>query len=298
MNMPDTPLRLLVLGAHPDDAEYHAGGLAGVYRQAGHTVRLVSMTNGQAGHFERAPEQLAEIRRAEAARAGEVIGAEYVTWDIPDGELTPDLPTRQRVIREIRRFAPDLLLTHRPYDYHPDHRAAGQLVQDATYLVTVPNVLRDTPALFRDPVVAYMPDLFTKPNPLCPDIVLDVTEQVDTIVRMLACHATQVFEWLAYQEGLLDQVPADADERLAWLRGWYRRHALPRADRFRDELIAAYGEQRGRQIEFCEVYELSEYAAAADLAVRQKLFPGAVCRPPRFSAAATPAHAAGEGRSG
>jgi N-acetylglucosamine malate deacetylase 1 len=285
------PLKLLILGAHPDDAEYHAGGLATVYRQAGHSVRVVSMTNGQAGHFERPPEQLAAMRQAEAAAAGRVIGAQYVTWDIPDGELTADLATRQRVIREIRRFAPDLVLTHRPYDYHPDHRAAGQLVQDATYLVTVPNVLREVPALFRDPVVAYMPDLFTKPNPLVADVVLDVTEQVDTIVRMLACHQTQVFEWLAYQEGVLDQIPSDETRRLDWLRGWYRRHALPRAERFREALIAAYGERRGREIEFCEVYELSEYAAVAELTDRQRLFPNAVCQPPRTSAAATPAHA-------
>jgi N-acetylglucosamine malate deacetylase 1 len=288
--MTPAPLRLLILGAHPDDAEYHAGGLASVYCQAGHKVRMVSMTNGQAGHFERPPDQLADIRRAEAAAAGQVIGAEYVTWDIPDGELTADLATRQRVIREIRLFAPDLVLAHRPYDYHPDHRAAGQLVQDATYLVTVPNVMRDIPALFRDPVVAYMPDLFTKPTPLVPDVVLDVTEQVDTIVRMLACHRSQVFEWLAYQEGVLDQVPADEDQRLLWLRGWLRRHVLPRAQRFREALIDAYGESRGRHIEFCEVYELSEYAASADLSSRRRLFPGAVCRPPRTTAAATPAH--------
>ncbi|MCL4207614.1 MAG: PIG-L family deacetylase [Pirellulaceae bacterium] len=290
---PARPLRLLILGAHPDDAEYHAGGLAASYRSAGHTVRMVSMTNGQAGHFQRPPEELARLRRAEAAAAGRVIGADYVTWDIPDGELTPDVPTRHQVIREIRRFAPDLVLAHRPYDYHPDHRAAGQLVQDATYLVTVPNVLRDTPALFRDPVVAYMPDLFTKPNPLVADVVLDVTEFADTVVRMLACHQTQVFEWLAYQDGVLDQVPAEEDQRLEWLRGWFRRHALPRAKRFREELIAAYGEPRGRSIEFCEVYELSEYAASADLAARQRLFPGAVCKPPRTTAAATPAHAMG-----
>jgi len=282
-------LRLLILGAHPDDAEYHAGGLATIYRALGHVVRIVSMTNGQAGHHQRPPEQMARLRREEAATAGRVIGAEYVTWDLPDGELMADLATRHRVIREIRSFAPDLVLTHRPYDYHPDHRAAGQLVQDATYLVTVPNVLRDTPALFRDPVVAYMPDLFTSPSPMRADVVLDVTEQSETIVRMLACQRTQVFEWLPYEEGILDQVPADENEKLIWLRAWYQRHMLPRAERFREDLIAAYGAERGRRIEFCEVYELSEYAASADLERRRNLFPGAVCRPSRQSAAATPA---------
>ena len=282
-------LRLLILGAHPDDAEIAAGGLISLYRQCGHEVRLVSLTNGQAGHFQRSPASLAEMRRREAAAAGQVVGAQYVTWDLPDGELMPDLETRWRVIREMREFRPDLVLTHRPYDYHPDHRAAGQLVQDATYLVTVPNVLRDVAPLGRDPVVAYMPDLFTKPCPMTAEIVLDVSDQIDTIVAMLACHRSQVFEWLPYQEGILDQVPGDEAGQLRWLKQWHRRHMRPRADRFRQDLIAAYGEDRGSRIEFCEVYEMSQYAADADLARRQQLFPGAVCRAPRASAAATPA---------
>jgi LmbE family N-acetylglucosaminyl deacetylase len=252
---------------------------------------MVSMTNGQAGHFRRPPEQLAPMRRDEAAAAGRVIGAEYVTWDIPDGQLVADVDTRHRVIREIRCFAPDLLLTHRPNDYHPDHRAAGQLVQDASYLVTVPNVLRDTPALFQDPVVAYLPDLFTRPYPMTADIVLDITDHVDTIVAMLACQRSQVFEWLPYEEGILDQVPEDEQEKLSWLRGWYRKHVLPRADRFRDDLIAAFGPERGSRIDFCEAYEISEYAAAADLSRRQQLFPGAFCRIPPSGPAASPTQA-------
>ncbi|NQT11460.1 MAG: PIG-L family deacetylase [Planctomycetes bacterium] len=290
--MSERPLRLLILGAHPDDAEYHAGGLATIYRRLGHVVRMVSLTNGQAGHYERPPEELAQMRRREAAEAGRVIGAEYVTWDVPDGELVADVANRHRLIREIRSFGPDLVLTHRPYDYHPDHRAVGQLVQDATYLVTVPNVLGDTPALGRDPVVAYMVDLFTRPCPMVADVLLDVTDQVDTIVAMLACQRSQVFEWLPHAEGILDQVPQDEAERLVWLRGWCGKHMLPRAERFRDELVAAYGEARGSAIEFMEVYEISEYAARADLVRRRELFPGAACREPGSNAAATPSQQA------
>lgn len=284
------PPRLLILGAHPDDAEYHAGGLASIYRQLGHTVELVSLTNGAAGHHRKPPAEMARIRREEAAAAGRVIGAPYQVWDIPDGELMPTLEVRRRVIRQIRAFAPDLVLTHRPYDYHPDHRAAGQLVQDATYLVTVPNVLPDVPALKRDPVVAYMPDLFTRPCPMIADVVLDVTDRVGTILAMLACQRSQVFEWLPYEEGILDSVPEDEGEKSLWLRRWYRRHMLPRTDHFREDLVAAYGEDRGRRIEFVEVFELSDYAAAADAATRRRLFPGAKCRPPRQTAAATPSH--------
>ena len=149
--MSNEPLRLLVLGAHPDDAEFHAGGLAKIYRELGGVVKMVSLTDGSAGHFQRPPAELGPIRRVEAAAAGRVIGAAYETWDIPDGQLMPTLEVRERVIREIRTFAPDLVLTHRTCDYHPDHRAVGQLVQDASYLVTVPNVLRDVPALRKDP---------------------------------------------------------------------------------------------------------------------------------------------------
>jgi LmbE family N-acetylglucosaminyl deacetylase len=275
--MSDQPLRLLILGAHPDDAEYHAGGLAKAYRDLGGVVKIVALTDGSAGHFQRPSAMLGPMRREEAAAAGRVIGATYETWDIPDGQLMPTLEVRQRVIREIRSFAPDLVLTHRTCDYHPDHRAVGQLVQDASYLVTVPNVLREVPALRKDPVVAYMADTFSKPCRMVPDAVLDATGRLDTIVAMLACHRSQVFEWLPYEEGVLGEVPADDAEKLVWLRGWYLKHARRRADWFRRELIAAFGPQRGAEIEAAEVYEISEYASRPKGDQRQRLFPTAKC---------------------
>lgn len=275
--MSNAPLRLLILGAHPDDAEYHAGGLATLYRRRGDTVKMVSLTDGRSGHHERPPAALAALRREEAAAAGRVIGAAYETWDIPDGQLMPTLEVRWRVIREIRTFAPDLVLTHRTCDYHPDHRAVGQLVQDASYLVTVPNVLPDAPALRKDPVVAYMADIFSKPNRMAPDVVLDVTERLDAILAMLACHRTQVFEWLPYEGGVLEEVPADDKDKPAWLRGWYLKQMRRRVQWFRPELIAAFGPQRGAEIEAAEVYEISEYASRPDRAQLQRLFPGARC---------------------
>ena len=267
------PLRLLILGAHPDDAEYHAGGLATRYRELGHTVKMVSVTDGGAGHHERSSHELVAIRREEAASAGAVIGATYETWGNPDGALQPTLAVRYEIIREIRTFAPDLVLTHRTSDYHPDHRAVGQAVQDASYMVTVPLVVPDVPILKSDPVVAYMTDLFTKPCPLRADVVIDVDDRVDTVVDMLACHSSQVFEFLPFNQGVLDRVPADRAERRVWLREWYAQHVGPRADRFRDELIATYGPQRGRDVRFAEAYEISEYARPMDGALRERLFP-------------------------
>ena len=270
---PSDPIRLLIFAAHPDDAEYHAGGLACVYRRLGREVKMVSVTNGAAGHHARPPEELIRLRREEAAAAGGVIGATYETWDYPDGHLEPTLAVRSRVVREIRTFKPDLVLTHRTCDYHPDHRTVGRLVQDASYMVTVPHVVPEVPALKRDPVVACMTDLFTRPAPLSVDIAIDVDDQIDTIVAMLACHRSQVFEWLPYEEGILDTVPTDPAGEREWLRTWYTGHIRIRADRFRQRLIETFGEGRGGAVEYAEAYEISEYATQPDEALRRRLFP-------------------------
>ncbi|MCH2202225.1 MAG: PIG-L family deacetylase [Fuerstiella sp.] len=268
------PPRILVLGAHPDDAEYHAGGLLTCYRkELDATVKLISLTDGAAGHHKRSSEELKALRQKESADAGAVIGAEYLNWDLPDAHLEPTIKNRDRVIREIRSFRPDVVLTHRTCDYHPDHRAVGQLTQDASYLVTVPKVVPDVPPLFKNPVILYMTDLFTRPAPLRPDLVLDVEPQLDSVIDMLACHRTQVFEWLAYEQGILDQVPQKPEQRLAWLRTWFQNEIAERANRFREALIATYGEEKGRAITCCEAFEVSEYAAQLDDDIRTKLWP-------------------------
>jgi N-acetylglucosamine malate deacetylase 1 len=266
-------VRLLILGAHPDDAEFHAGGLATLWAQHGGAVKIVSVTNGEAGHHHSPGNVLVERRRSEAAAAAALIGAVSEVWDFPDGRLEPSLELRWQIIREIRRFAPDLVLTHRTCDYHPDHRAVGQAVQDASYLVTVPSLVREVPALSRDPVVGYMPDRFMKPAPMQGDVVLDVGEQLDRIVDMLACHGSQVFEWLPFNQGVLADVPADPKGRRAWLHRWVLDRLRPQADRYRRELVATYGHERGSRVEWAEAYEISEYAAPLTPELRHKLFP-------------------------
>ncbi|HEX5322308.1 MAG TPA: PIG-L family deacetylase, partial [Capsulimonadaceae bacterium] len=154
---------LLIIGAHPDDCEARAGGLAAKYRKLGQAVKFVSVTNGDAGHHQMGGSELAARRLREARRVAEEFGIEYDIWDIPDGRLIADLATRDRVIREIRAFRPDLVITHRPNDYHPDHRATGTLVMDASYLIRVPNICPDIPDLRHTPVILYLQDFFTKP---------------------------------------------------------------------------------------------------------------------------------------
>ena len=130
--MGDAKLRILVVGAHPDDCEYKAGGMAALYRDRGDDVCFVSVTNGEAGHHRFRGEELVAIRRAEAAAAGRVLGLRYEILDFPDGQLEPTLAARNEIIALIRRYRPDLMLTHRPNDYHPDHRYTSQLVQDCS----------------------------------------------------------------------------------------------------------------------------------------------------------------------
>ncbi|HTU89856.1 MAG TPA: PIG-L deacetylase family protein [Gemmataceae bacterium] len=267
------PLRILVLGAHPDDADYKAGGTAARWRRLGHEVKLVSVTNGGAGHHILRGEALVARRRAEAQAAAAVIGATYDVLDHPDGALLPSLEARQQLIRLIREFKPDLLLTHRPNDYHPDHRYTSVLVQDAAYLLTVPAICPDTPHLERDPVILYLSDDFKKPIPFSADVVVDIGPQMDALIDMLHCHASQFYEWLPYNHGHADQVPDGDAVRREWLKDAMQRRIRPLADRYRDRVVQTYGVEQGHKIEYIEAFEVCEYGSPLDEAARVRLFP-------------------------
>ncbi|HZW32213.1 MAG TPA: PIG-L family deacetylase [Isosphaeraceae bacterium] len=271
--MPDQPLRVLIIGAHPDDADVKAGGTAAKWCSLGHVVRLVSLTNGRAGHQTMHGPRLAQRRRTEAQAAAATIGATYEILDHPDGELDDRLEYREEVIRLIRSFRPDLILTHRSTDYHPDHRFAGLLVQDASYLLTVPAICPDVPHLPACPVILSFSDAFTKPCPFEPHVVVDIDGEFDRLVAMLYCHGSQFFEWLPYNAGYLDQVPAGADARRAWLVDRLRQRIEPMADRYRDLIVQTYGPEHGGRVRLIEAFEVSEYGSPLDLPTRTRLFP-------------------------
>jgi LmbE family N-acetylglucosaminyl deacetylase len=273
ISMADQPLRLLAFGAHPDDCEFHSGGLAAIYRSLGHVVKLISVTNGEAGHHEQTGPALTARRRQEAAAAAKTIGAAAEVWDYPDGRMQNTLELRYQIIREIRTFKPDLLLTHRNNDYHPDHRVVGDVVRDACYMVTVPSIVPEVPIVRKDPVVAFMPDKFTKPYPLSPDVIVDITNQLDAIVEMIAQHKSQVFEWLPYNRSELADVPLGDAGRKRWLKAKVVERLRRQSDRYRREIAAVYGDAAARQIELVEPYEISEYASPLTAELHRKLFP-------------------------
>ena len=269
---PDT-LRILAIGAHPDDCEYKAGGVAALYRGHGHSVRFVSMTNGDAGHHRLRGPELASIRRAEADAVASLLGIEYDILDNYDGCLEPTLAAREDLIGIIRRYAPDLVLTHRPHDYHPDHRYTSQLVCDAAYMVTVPAILPQVPALRENPVFMYFCDRFERPYPFSPAVVVDIEPVLETVVDLLDCHKSQFYEWLAYNHGYDKDLPADAPGRREWLGRRFRGLIEPLADNFRAQLETHYGEQKARHIKYAEAFELCEYGAPLTPDGLRRLFP-------------------------
>jgi N-acetylglucosamine malate deacetylase 1 len=271
--MVEHPLQILIVGAHPDDADIKAGGTAAKWCALGHVVRLVSLTDGRAGHQTMHGPSLARRRRAEAQAAAAVIGATYEVCDQPDGELDDRLECRHQVIRLIRRFRPDLIITHRSTDYHPDHRFAGLLVQDASYLVTVPAICPDVPHLPRSPLILYFSDSFKKPCRFEPHVVVDIDDEFDLLVAMLHCHQSQFYEWLPYNAGHLDQVPEHETARREWLAERIGRRLRPLAVRERDLVIRTYGPERGQQVRYIEAFEVSEYGAPLDREARTRLFP-------------------------
>jgi LmbE family N-acetylglucosaminyl deacetylase len=265
--------RLLCFGAHPDDCEIKASGLAALWTRAGGTARFVALTDGGAGHHELAGEPLVRRRRAEAQAGARAAGADSVILDNADGALMPTLENRLRVIREVRLFRPDVIVCPRTNDYHPDHRYTGVLVQDACYLLKVPNVLPLVPVSDRDPVVLFMDDPFTKPEPIRPDIVLDITPVLDAKLAAVGAHESQVLEWLPWIGGYASEMPEDDAGRRAYASQRVSTAAAHCAERYRAALAARYGAQAGAVVRWAEAFEVSEYAAPLTKEAAGALFP-------------------------
>lgn len=268
----DVQPRVLVIGAHPDDCEIKCGGTAALWAGLGFTVRFVSATNGGTGHHAIGGIELVRRRVDEAAAAARVIGIESQVMDPTDGSLEPTLTNRRAFIRLIREFRPDLILTHRPNDYHPDHRYTSQLVQDSAYLVTVPNNLPTVPALRENPVIAYLSDNFQKPLPFQPDVVVGIDGMIEKKIDMLHCHVSQFYEWLPWNQQKEDEVPSAPRERRAWLK----KQRLPAdeacATLYRAKLKAPYG-KAGAKFKYAEAFEVCEYGSALTAEKARWLFP-------------------------
>ncbi len=271
----DEPLRIIAFGAHPDDPEFQIGGCAAKWVALGHKVKLVSVTNGDIGHWEMSGGELAKRRTAEVKEAAKRGGWEVEVLDIHDGELVPSLENRKKITRLIRNWQADLVFSHRPWDYHPDHRYTGVLVQDAAFMVSVPNFCPDSPPLKKNAYFFFFPDRFTKPYPFEPDIAISIDDVFDKKVQAIDALESQVYEGgaLGNPETAKQRFQDDPERRLARLRqSWETRHGRI-AERYRDVLIEWYGEEKGAAVKAAEAFEVCEYGRMPSKAEFRRLFP-------------------------
>ncbi len=241
----------MIIGAHPDDPDGMAGGTAMLWRELGHSVTMVSMTDGGAGHHLLSREQLVERRAWETRAAAKVMDVKYVIMPIPDTELLPTLENRHMLIRLMRQKNPDLVITHRPLDYHPDHRYTSQLVSDSSYLLCVPLVVPDTPAIKKRISYFYEADLDF--NGSRKDVCVPIDSVWQRKLQVWHQHESQMYEWLPWASNLTEEIPADEKGRLDFLNRWRGPGHMRVADRFRDLLKNTYG-QEAEKVKYAEAF--------------------------------------------
>jgi len=267
------PLRIIAFGAHPDDAELKASGVAALWAAAGHKVKFVSMTNGDVGHFGTAGGPLARRRAAEVAECARILGIETEVMDIHDGELTPSLENRKTMARLIRSWQADVVMGHRPYDYHPDHRYTGVLMDDSAVVVVAPFFVPDTPPTRRNPVFLYYSDGFQDPKPFTPSIVVGIDDVAEKKWACVAAMPSQFGDEDSWQGRTLPNVPKGDRDRAAYLLDIVKKRNLAIADQYRDRLVSLYGAERGKKVQYAEAFQLGQYGRQPSPDDLKRMFP-------------------------
>lgn len=266
----NTPLRIIFIGAHPDDCDIKGGGTAALFVGMGHQVKFLSVTNGDAGHQTQGGGMLAKRRIAETQEVARRLGVAYDVLDNHDGELLPTLEIRLQIIRKIREWKADVVIAPRSNDYHPDHRYTGVLVQDAAFMVGVPNVAPDVEPLRKNPVFLYFQDNFKKPNPFQPDIAVDITPVIEKKLAGLDAHQSQFYEWLPWIGNYESEVPKDPSKYKEWLL--QKRVANPNPE-VQKSLVKWYGANQAAKVLYAEAFEICEYGTQPMEADIRRLFP-------------------------
>jgi LmbE family N-acetylglucosaminyl deacetylase len=274
----DGKLRIIVFGAHPDDCEGRAGGVGAMWAAQGHHVKFVATTNGDIGHAEMAGGPLARRRMREVKEAAKVLGIdESVVLDNHDGELMPTLENRKKLVRLIREWKADIVMGHRPNDYHPDHRYTGVLMQDAAFMVTVAHFCPDVPQLAKNPVFLYLSDNFQKPNPFEPDIAVAIDEVFEKKTDALWTMESQVESlWATGNFEKIVPVPKEGaarERRKQEMRGRFGRRDELTANKHREKLIELYGKEKAKKVRYAEAFEVCEYGRQPSAKDLKQLFP-------------------------
>jgi N-acetylglucosamine malate deacetylase 1 len=270
----DCKLRIIIFGAHPDDAEYRGAGVAMKWAKMGHHVKLVSATNGDIGHWQIAGGPLAQRRMKEVMEVGRRLGVTTEVLDIHDGEILPTLENRRMITRLIRQWNADIVIANRPNDYHPDHRYTSILVQDSAYMVTVPFFCPDVPPLKKNPVFLYASDDFQRPNAFRADVAVGIDDVMEPTLDALLVMESQIHEGGANgYAGLYPEDPAGRQRRRDEVRKELENRYAGNANHYRDALVKFYGEERGRQVRHAQAFEVCEYGRQPSTDELKKMFP-------------------------
>ena len=271
------PLRVICFGAHPDDCELKAGGVAAMWAAKGAKVKFVSTTNGDIGHWKIHGPALAARRKAEVEACARILGIETHVLDIHDGELEPTLAHRKTITKLIRDWKADVVISPRPNDYHPDHRYTGVLVQDAAYMVAVPFLLPESPPLKSNPVFLFYSDRFMKPNAFTADIVIGIDSVIEKKMACMEALESQFYEGGALGgPQLIPSNTAGKAKRKAEVRDAHLNRDRQVAERFRKNLADYYDADQVKKIEFVEAFEICEYGRRPRTSEIKTMFPFAV----------------------
>ncbi len=270
----DGKLRIIIFGAHPDDAEYRGAGVVMKWARQGHHVKLVSATNGDIGHWQSAGGPLALRRKQEVLEVARRLGASTEVLDIHDGEIMPTLENRRTVTRLIREWNADIVITNRPNDYHPDHRYTSILVQDSAFMVTVPFFCPDVPPLQKNPVFLYTADRFQRPNPFRADVAVAIDDVMEPTLDALLVMESQIHEGGANgHAGLYPQDEAARKRRREEVRQNLARRYASNSDNHRETLVKFYGAERARKVRYSQSFEICEYGRQPSADEIKQLFP-------------------------
>lgn len=271
------PPRVMVIGAHPDDADLLCGGTTIKLITRGFKVKFVSVTDGRMGHHLLSPDATARRRAEETQEVARRMGLDgYDIYGYPDCGLYPTDEARRLVATKIREYQPDFVLTHRSCDYHADHRATGQIVMDAGYLLGVPHWCAEAPPQRIRPVILFLTDRFTNPKPFRPDLLVDVDPYLDSLCDGLDAQASQFYEWLPWDAKREHEIAALGDRSNIALRNeYFYKYSFRRkrndAKRFASEWAARYpGRPLPKHLEAFEISEYGRYPKEEDI----KLFLG------------------------
>ena len=267
------PLHVIAFGAHPDDAELKFAGTGTLFAAQGAKVKLVALTNGDVGHFSMAGGPLAQRRKAEVEACHKALGVDTDVLDIHDGELMPDLETRKKVANLIREWQADIVLSHRPWDYHPDHRAVGKLAEDAAVVVAAPYFAPYTPPTKGNPIFLFYSDNFKKPYPFDPILAVGFDAVAQKKWDCISALPSQFGDADSWQARYGRNVPTDEAGRKAYLIEGVKQRNVDVANQFRDLLVKLYGEQKGKAIKYAEAFELNQYGANATQDQLKGMFP-------------------------